>query len=245
MRTRTTLAAALLAAGALLGWLASSGQPTTALAQEKQPAQKSPGGFPAPDEVQRLYDEADLNRAIQAYRFFYPNVSIAGLFAGFEAVGAVDNKSFLVLEGKPNGVLFTPNSDTPYAAVPLDLKAGPVTVELPAGPLLGVANDLNFRWVIDMGLPGPGSQRRASSSISTTRPITDRDVTVAALCTYLGRHAGRRQWRAAIRGDGHGPPAPCLRRAGGRDPWPSRGAARLTFLARQEVLLIPATWYNG
>jgi hypothetical protein len=28
-------------------------------------------------------------------------------------------------------------------------------VELPEGPLIGVANDLNFRWVIDMGLPGP------------------------------------------------------------------------------------------
>jgi hypothetical protein len=39
--------------------------------------------------------------------------------------------------------------------MPLDLKAGPITVELPEGPLIGVANDLNFRWVIDMGLPGP------------------------------------------------------------------------------------------
>jgi hypothetical protein len=114
-----------------------------------------PGGFPTPETAQRLYDEADLNRAIQAYRFFYPNVSIAGLFAGFETFSPVDNKAFFVLEGKPNQVLFTPNSDTPYAALPLDLKAGPITVELPAGPLLGVANDLNFRWVIDMGLPGP------------------------------------------------------------------------------------------
>jgi len=52
-------------------------------------------------------------------------------------------------------VLFTPNSDTPYAAMPLDLKAGPIIVELPSGPLIGAANDLNFRWVIDMGLPGP------------------------------------------------------------------------------------------
>jgi hypothetical protein len=51
--------------------------------------------------------------------------------------------------------LFTPNSDTPYAALPLDLRAGPITVELTPGPLLDVANDLNFRWVIDMGLPGP------------------------------------------------------------------------------------------
>ena len=77
------------------------------------------------------------------------------MFLGFQSAGAVDNETFLVLEGRPSGVLFTPNSDTPYAWVPLHLQAGPITVELPAGPLIGVANDLNFRWVIDMGLPGP------------------------------------------------------------------------------------------
>jgi hypothetical protein len=37
----------------------------------------------------------------------------------------------------------------------LDLKDGPIVVELPGGPLLGVANDLNFRYVGDVGLPGP------------------------------------------------------------------------------------------
>ena len=113
------------------------------------------GGYPTSQTVQKAYDEADLNRAIQAYRFFFPNVSILGLFKGFEPVGTKDNKGFVVLEGRPSGVLFTPNSDTPYAAMPLDLTVGPITVELPEGPLIGVANDLNFRWVIDMGLPGP------------------------------------------------------------------------------------------
>jgi len=113
------------------------------------------GGFPSRETVQRAYDNADLNRAIQAYRFFCPNVSILGLFKGFEPIGTKDNRSFVILEGRPSGVLFTPNSDTPYAAIPLDLSNGPITVELPEGPLIGVANDLNFRWVIDMGLPGP------------------------------------------------------------------------------------------
>lgn len=43
---------------------------------------------PTPEAAQRLYDEADLNRAIQAYRFFFPNVSIAGMYAGFKSAGA-------------------------------------------------------------------------------------------------------------------------------------------------------------
>src|SRR5262245_31751518 len=141
MRARTTLTAGALLVGALLGWLAASGRLAPDVhAQDKQTAgttYKFEGGFPTNDTIQRAYNDADLNRAIQAYRFFYPNISLAGFLAGFETVGAVDNKSFLVLEGKPNGVLYTPNSDTPYAAIPLDLRAGPITVELPAGPLIG------------------------------------------------------------------------------------------------------------
>ena len=112
-------------------------------------------GFPTQDTVTRAYDDADLNRAIQAYRFFYPNVSVYGLLAGFEPLGAKYNQAAVVLEGLPRHVLFTPNSDTPYGSIPIDLSGGPVAVELPPGPLLGVANDLNFRWVLDVGLPGP------------------------------------------------------------------------------------------
>src|SRR5215471_5843501 len=113
------------------------------------------GGFPTPETVSRAYDDADLNRAIQTYRFFYPNVSVYALLAGFEPLGAKYNQTAVVLEGLPRHVLFTPNSDTPYASIPIDLTTGPVAVELPEGPLLGVANDLNFRWVMDVGLPGP------------------------------------------------------------------------------------------
>ena len=113
------------------------------------------GGFPTPDTVSRAYDDADLNRAIQSYRFFYPNVSVYGLLAGFEPLGAKYNQAAVVLEGLPRHVLFTPNSDTPYGSIPIDLSGGPVAVELPEGPLLGVANDLNFRWIMDVGLPGP------------------------------------------------------------------------------------------
>src|SRR4029078_7452628 len=67
MRTALTTGGALLGAAALLcGALVP-----IARGEDAPVARKSPGGFPAPDEIQRLYDEADLNRAIQAYRFFY------------------------------------------------------------------------------------------------------------------------------------------------------------------------------
>jgi arylsulfatase len=71
MRTRTTLAAAaVLAAGALLSWLAASGRLATALAQDKKadPAPAPTGGTPGvlprsdfhfPGNVGRTYLDPD------------------------------------------------------------------------------------------------------------------------------------------------------------------------------------------
>ena len=112
------------------------------------------GGYPTPETAQKAYDDADLARAIQAYKFFYPTVSFEGTWRGNLKEGAVANKVFALLEGSPRQLVFTPNSDTPYAGLPLDLSKGPMVVEVPAGPIMGAANDLNQRWVSDLGLPG-------------------------------------------------------------------------------------------
>ena len=113
------------------------------------------GGYPTPETVRRAYDEADLNRAVQAYRFFYPSVSIMATWKGNLRAGMVENKVFGLLEGTPKQFVFTPNSDTPYSGLPLDVSDGPMVLELPPGPLMSTMNDLNQRWVMDMGLPGP------------------------------------------------------------------------------------------
>lgn len=113
------------------------------------------GGYPTPNTVRNAYDAADLVRAIQAYKFFHPTVSFEGTWRGNLAEGAVANRVFPLLEGTPYQLVFTPNSDTPYSGLPLDLSNGPMVVELPPGALMGAANDLNQRWVMDLGLPGP------------------------------------------------------------------------------------------
>lgn len=113
------------------------------------------GGYPTPQTIQKAYDDADLSRAIDAYKFFYPTVSFEATWRGNLKEGAVANQIFALLEGTPNQLVFTPNSDTPYSGLPLDLSAGPMVIELPPGPLMGAADDLNQRWVMDLGLPGP------------------------------------------------------------------------------------------
>ena len=117
------------------------------------------GGYPTADTVRQAYDDADLNRAVSAYRFFYPSVSIMATWSGNVDAGAVANEVFALLEGTPKQLVFTPNSDTPYAGLPLDLSDGPMVIELPPGPLMCTANDMNQRWVLDMGLPGPDEGR--------------------------------------------------------------------------------------
>ncbi|HEY4286634.1 MAG TPA: DUF1254 domain-containing protein [Puia sp.] len=113
------------------------------------------GGYPTSETIRRAYDDADLNRAIQAYRFFYATVSGEAIFKGNADIGVIPNKVFGMLDTKPIHVGFTLNSDTPYGPIPIDLSKGPMVIELPPGPLIVIAMDVNQRWVADMGIPGP------------------------------------------------------------------------------------------
>jgi hypothetical protein len=128
---------------------------TTATASADVEGYEFVGGYPTEATVQKAYDDADLNRAIQAYKFFYPTVSGEAMFKGNAPVGVVANTTFGTLDTKPGQVGFTLNSDTPYGPIPIDLSKGPIVVEVPAGPLIVVAMDVNQRWVADMGIPGP------------------------------------------------------------------------------------------
>ncbi|GAA5121270.1 DUF1254 domain-containing protein [Luteolibacter yonseiensis] len=145
MKTRTFLGA-FSAASALLVPLPSGAQTF-----------EFKGGYPTQETVRKAYDSLDLNRAIQAYRIFYPTVSGYAILKGNEKLGIFPNKSSGTLDTQPRHVGYTLNSDTPYAPLFLDLTDGPMVVELPAGPLICIAMDLNQRWVADLGVPGPSA----------------------------------------------------------------------------------------
>jgi hypothetical protein len=69
----------------------------------------------------------------------------------------------LLVMAQPRHVGFTLNSDTPYAGGILDLReSGPMVVELPPGPLVGLADDHHQRWITDMGLPGTDAGKAAA-----------------------------------------------------------------------------------
>ncbi|MFJ2992462.1 DUF1254 domain-containing protein [Pandoraea sp. NPDC087047] len=112
-------------------------------------------GFPTAKAAQHASDDADFQRALIAYRFWYPTVSVEGIFNGNRAVGIADGQQWGIASTGPRQVGFTLNSDTPYGSGVLDLSNGPMVVELPPGPFIGLIDDHNQGWVQDMGLPGP------------------------------------------------------------------------------------------
>ncbi|MDI1462219.1 DUF1254 domain-containing protein [Catellatospora sp. KI3] len=112
-------------------------------------------GYPDDATVARIRDDADLGRAVTAYRFWYPTVSAEGIFNGNREAGIEDGRTIGIAATGPKQVGFTLNSDTPYGSAVLDLTGGPMVVELPAGPYIGLVDDHHQRWVADLGIPGP------------------------------------------------------------------------------------------
>jgi hypothetical protein len=126
---------------------------------EKAPSAPSTGytfaqNYPTPDAATKARDDADFQRAVTAYRFWYPAVSLQAVFEGQAAAGAPDN-GIMVVAGGPRHVMFTLNSDTPYGGGAFNLKDRPLVVEMPPGAFIALADDRYQGWIMDMGLPGP------------------------------------------------------------------------------------------
>ena len=113
--------------------------------------------LPSAHEVERIRRDALVNRAIEAYKFFYPTLSMVLNFEALDEYGARANQGFLIQLTTPDIVTLTQNSDTPYGLGWGDASVGPIVVEIPKGPVMGVVDDMNFQFVTNMGLVGEES----------------------------------------------------------------------------------------
>lgn len=112
-------------------------------------------GVPSEESAQKIYDQID---ATFAYRVFMDNlrgVSIRSMIAGMQELGVKPNEVLVFSELMDSRSLFlTANADTVYVMGYLDLSKGPVVMEIPPN-FLGTVQDAWFRWLIDIGVPGP------------------------------------------------------------------------------------------
>src|SRR5215470_1210382 len=112
-------------------------------------------GFPDDATVQKVYDNLDFQHAVQAYLTGLPAVSIQGARVGITGLGPANQTvaiSETLLDSK--SLFLTANTTTPYTVAWLDLKDGPLVVEVPP-MVLGPIDDAWFRWVTDIGITGP------------------------------------------------------------------------------------------
>jgi len=113
-------------------------------------------GFPTAVTAEKAHAAADLRRAIEAYKFFFPTIASEAVMQQMLSNGAEINEVGHVMATSPLQQFGGANADTPYALTTVDLKSsGPMVVELPPGPFIAFVDDHNMRWVKDMGLIGP------------------------------------------------------------------------------------------
>lgn len=115
-------------------------------------------GVPTAETTRRLYDNLDYIRGVEVFLNFIPATSLEGLRLGAVERGATKSNQALIFDQlmDSNPLFLTGNTDTVYCMVFLDLEAdGPTVVEVPPGTGPGTVDDAFFRFVIDMGGPGP------------------------------------------------------------------------------------------
>lgn len=113
------------------------------------------GGVPDQASTDRIYDNLDFQRAVQAYLLALPVVNQMANRAGILAMGPA-NTTVPIWEQLVDSrtVELTANDNTPYTWFWIDLRKGPLVVEAPP-KVLGLVNDIWYRWAGDIGFTGP------------------------------------------------------------------------------------------
>ena len=115
-------------------------------------------GVPTRATVTALYDNLDLMRGVETFLSGVPATSLEAIRRGSLSMGADTSNKVLIFNKlmDANPLFLTGNAETVYAMAFLDLKKdGPTVVEVPVGSGPGTVNDAFFRFVVDMGGPGP------------------------------------------------------------------------------------------
>ena len=115
-------------------------------------------GIPSRETADLVYDYLDFSRAMETFLNGIPAASIEALRLGAASLGQTSSNQVLYFDKlmDSKALFLTGNTSTVYAIPILDLKKdGPTVVEIPAGAGPGTVNDAYFRFLIDMGAPGP------------------------------------------------------------------------------------------
>jgi hypothetical protein len=111
-------------------------------------------GYPIVESAQAIYDELDYQRAVMAYLWMMPTVTMhrqhmAGVFYGKQD----DFDLFFQYQDPSTPGMLTPNTVVEYVTNSVNLRdTGPIVLEMPGGELVGLMMDYQMHWVADLGL---------------------------------------------------------------------------------------------
>jgi len=114
-------------------------------------------GVPTDQTVEKVYDYLDRSRAVNVFINSIPMMSMYTLREGQASVGADTCNKICIWDNlmDSKSLLLTGNTSTMYAVGFLDLKKdGPTVIDLPPG-MLGILDDMAFRYMTDLGVAGP------------------------------------------------------------------------------------------
>jgi hypothetical protein len=112
-------------------------------------------GFPDSGTVQKVYDNLDFERGVQAYLTAIPGASVTAFRPALQKFGAVDGNVIIFEQLMDSKALWlTANTTVVYYMSWVDTKNGPVVAETPPNTL-GVVDDHWFHYVCDFGNAGP------------------------------------------------------------------------------------------
>ena len=113
-------------------------------------------GFPTDETVAKTYDFLDTSRAVELYLNATPVASLYALLNGHAEIGFKANHTVGITETLMNArsLWLTAQTTTPYVHAEVDVKNGPVVIEI-GSVVLGLLDDAFFRYVSDIGVPGP------------------------------------------------------------------------------------------
>jgi len=114
-------------------------------------------GVPTETTIQTVYDYLDRSRAVNVFINSIPMLSAYSLREGQASIGADASHKIAIWDNLMDSatMLLTGNTSTMYAVGFLALdKDGPTVIDLPPG-MLGVLDDMAFRYMTDLGVAGP------------------------------------------------------------------------------------------
>ena len=111
-------------------------------------------GMPSEATVQKTYDFIDVSRGVDAFLNGMPATSIHAMLEGFKKAG-VQPGDLGIFENlvDARSLFLTPNSTTVYLQAEINVKDGPIVVEIPPD-VLGLSDDAYSRFLTNVGQTG-------------------------------------------------------------------------------------------